>query len=232
MAGNSPAYNAKRAAVRKAQARIRAIDRELSNGKLSVVGTRKLFADRQELQDAIEATRTYDKNTRKRIRTAAQTKQAVEALEQLNKRAGFYVLRGNRATVSEINRASSAKAEIRATSRYTNAQVHIFYRETQHIWQNVPPERRNEAILQNKELVEKYGPSLRQIFEGVTGEQKAIDRQTAMEILSYPDPPQEAVTWAMNVLGDNDDAIIISAELVAADNARYMPSDYAPGTLS
>lgn len=186
----------------KASRRINALQKQLA-GAQSPQARIKLQGRITQYQNAIEATRMYSSETGKRVRNRAEIATNLEQLTRINNANSGLVRsqkKANQATQIEINRAS-----VGIESKYTEEQVHYFYRETMKAWQNAPAEQRNEAILNY------YGErNLANLFEQITGPEDARQTMWAIETLKNPESSDDDKLTAMNILQDNEDEYVKS----------------------
>lgn len=208
--GTSNYANKTRYERRKANRRIKALQDDLSSAKSQKARSRIRGAI-SEIEKAIEATRTYSKETGKRIRTAAEVAANVANLARLNISNTFLVgsnKKRNLATAKQINMAGSRDEGTRAASQYTKEQVRIFYRATQKAWDrpDVPIERRNEAIMRY------YGSHvLSELFDEITTDARNQAIQRANAIIANPENfTDEDRQWAFEVIADNQDDFQLS----------------------
>lgn len=156
-----------------------------------------------ELTKRVEATRTYSKETGKKIRSASEVQANLAKLAQTNVEYEGYVTRSfarqNMATQVELNRAS-----VGLESRYNVAQVHAFYRATQKAWEGVPSEDRNQAIMNY------YGyNTLEEAVEDVLSQSRNQDIAKAINIIKGIGGPytDEEKQWAIATLSSDDDLL-------------------------
>lgn len=214
---NTRRYNDLRNERRKAQRRISSMQKSLAKTKSE--GARKLLERRiSNLQNAIDATRTYSKETGKRIqRTKLESEHAMSYLRSLNKISESYVqsnARQNKATEIEIRRAGHG-------GMYTKREVQLFYKETMSAWNrdDVPTNKRNEAIL------EAYGErNLADLFDKIVNNGKVQELERAREIIQSPSMyTNEQRRWAYEVLSDNEDDYITSPNSRKGAQVNYIP---------
>ena len=214
---NTRRYNDLRNERRKAQRRINSIQKSLAKTKSE--GARKLLERRiTNLQNAIDATRTYSKETGKKIqRTKLESEHAMSYLRSLNKISESYVKSNriqNEATGIEIRRAGHG-------GMYTKREVQLFYKETMSAWNrdDVPTNKRNEAIL------EAYGErNLADLFDKIVNDGKVQELERAREIIQSPQMyTNEQRRWAYEVLSDNEDEYTVSPNSRKGAQVNYIP---------
>lgn len=214
---NTRRYNDLRNERRKAQRRINSIQKSLNKTKSE--GARKLLERRiTNLQNAIDATRTYSKETGKRIqRTKLESEHAMNYLRSVNKASDSYVRSNkiqNKATEIEIRRAGHG-------GMYTKREVQLFYKETMSAWNrdDVPTNKRNEAIL------EAYGErNLADLFDKIVNDGNVQELERAREIIQSPQMyTNDQRRWAYEVLSDNEDEYIVSPNSRKGAQVNYIP---------
>lgn len=214
---NTRRYNDLRNERRKAQRRINSMQKSLNKTKSE--GARKLLERRiSNLQNAIDATRTYSKETGKKIqRTKLEAEHAMSYLRSLNKISESYVqsnARQNKATEIEIRRAGHG-------GMYTKREVQLFYKETMSAWNrdDVPTNKRNEAIL------ESYGErNLADLFDKIVNSGKVQELEKARRIIQSPSNyTSDERRWAYEVLSDNEDSYIVSPNSREGAQVNYIP---------
>lgn len=188
---------------RRAKTRIKRLEKKLTQVK-SQTAVARIKRDIKNIQDAVDATYTYSPTTGKKIRDVQEVSANIENMTRVNNQYSSVVQsnrKSNLATQIEINKASVGES-----AEYTEDQVHIFYRATQKAWENVPIERRNQAIL------DYYGyDNLAEAFEEVTSNQKNKDIQRALNIVQNPDEyTDDDRKWAYDVIKDNEDDFQLS----------------------
>lgn len=211
-------YKQVKNARRQANTRIKRLTKDLqaaTSAKAKANITRKI----EQFRDALESVRTYSSATGKRVRTSAQVAENLKNLQQLNFSENVLVRgtrRANEATKVEINKASVGMPSI-----YSETQVKIFYRETMKAWQNVPIEKRNEAIMKY------YGEkNLSKLFEEVTRDEKAQEWQWALEVAKNPEASDEDKKRAFEIIKDNQDEFVVSPDLKQSSiNIPDIPTD-------
>lgn len=210
-------YNDLRNERRKAQRRINSMQKSLAKTKSE--GARALLERRiSNLQNAIDATRTYSKDTGKKIqRTKLEAEHAMSYLRSVNKASDSYVQSNrmkNKATEIEIRRAGHG-------GMYTKREVQLFYKETMSAWNrdDVPTNKRNEAIL------EAYGErNLADLFDKIVNDGKVQELERAREIIQSPQTyTNEQRRWAYEVLSDNEDEYIVSPNSRKGAQVNYIP---------
>lgn len=214
---NTRRYNDLRNERRKAQRRINSMQKSLAKTKSK--GARKLLERRiSNLQNAIDATRTYSKETGKKIqRTKLESEHAMNYLRSVNKASDSYVRSNsiqNKATEIEIRRAGHG-------GMYTKREVQLFYKETMSAWNrdDVPTNKRNEAIL------EAYGErNLADLFDKIMNSGKVQELEKARRIIQSPSNyTNDERRWAYEVLSDNDDDYITSPNSRKGAQVNYIP---------
>ena len=228
-------YNDARNLREKAERRIAALKKQKKAAQ-SKEYKKQLQRDIRRLQDAARSTRTYSTKTGKRMRTAEQVSKGIDKLNSLveeypllgvEKRNRSFALRLNLAKNSSLqgptrNAGSTLGEEM---SGLTSDEVKVFYRATQHVWDNgkVPIEKRNEAIEAHyKELI---GTSdLQRIFDYVLSDQRQQDVLKAKDIVDNPDKYTDAEKkWAYDILQDNESEIRYQPVVNAAASADLSP---------
>lgn len=211
MAGHSKAYNDRRNAIRKAVNRISGLKEQLA-GMVTLEAKRYIQKRINEFTRLIESTRTYSKETGKRIRTSAEVAANVETLNRMNeryngslktaqKKAAKRYKEANAATQIELARASRGES-----ARYSAEQVHLFYKYTVKSWQNVPYELRNQAIMRDLGTA-----SLADAIERVLNNPQNVALNWAITVLNHPeDYSDDDRTRAFDILRDNEDDFTIS----------------------
>ena len=228
-------YNDARNLREKAERRIAALKKQKKAAQ-SKEYKKQLQRDIRRLQDAARSTRTYSTNTGKRMRTAEQVSKGIAKLKSLveefpllgvEKRNRSFALRLNLAKNSSLqgptrNAGSTLGEEM---SGLTSDEVKVFYRATQHVWDNgkVPIEKRNEAIEAHyKELIGTR--DLQRIFDYVLSDQRQQDVLKAKDIVDNPDKYTDAEKkWAYDILQDNESEIRYQPVVNAAASADLSP---------
>ena len=228
-------YNDARNLRAKAERRIAALKKQKKAAQ-SKEYKKQLQRDIRRLQDAARSTRTYSTKTGKRMRTAEQVSKGIAKLNSLveefpllgvEKRNSSFALRLNLAKNSSLqgptrNAGSTLGEEM---SGLTSDEVKVFYRATQHVWDNgkVPIEKRNEAIEAHyNELIGTR--DLQRIFDYVLSDQRQQDVLKAKDIVDNPDKYTDAEKkWAYDVLADNDAEIRYLPAVNAAAVADLSP---------
>lgn len=206
---NTKAYMRARNERRKAQTRIRALERK-RDALTSAQAKDKVQTQIDNLQKTVAATYMYSQDDGTRIRSREEAMGNVAILARHNLRLGSLVTsegRANLVTGIELNRATVGRSSV-----YTKAQVHIFYKKTQEAWQQagVALEDRNAAI------VAEYGPklgtsSLADIVEQVLGDEDTQKTLWAIAVFENPDNHTDAEKReAFDVLMDNGDEDTVS----------------------
>ena len=228
-------YNDARNLREKAERRIAALKKQKKAAQ-SKEYKKQLQKDIRRLQDAARSTRTYSTKTGKRMRTAEQVSKGIDKLKSLveeypllgvEKRNRSFALRLNLAKNSSLqgptrNAGSTLGEEM---SGLTSDEVKVFYRATQHVWDNgkVPIEKRNEAIEAHyKELIGTR--DLQRIFDYVLSDQRQQDVLKAKDIVDNPDKYTDAEKkWAYDILQDNESEIRYQPVVNAAASADLSP---------
>ena len=228
-------YNDARNLRNKAERRIAALKKQKKAAQ-SKEYKKQLQRDIRRLQDAARSTRTYSTKTGKRMRTAEQVSKGIAKLNSLveeypllgvEKRNRSFALRLNLAKNSSLqgptrNAGSTLGEEM---SGLTSDEVKVFYRATQHVWDNgkVPIEKRNEAIEAHyKELIGTR--DLQRIFDYVLSDQRQQDVLKAKDIVDNPDKYTDAEKkWAYDILQDNESEIRYQPVVNAAASADLSP---------
>lgn len=228
-------YNDARNLREKAERRIAALKKQKKAAQ-SKEYKKQLQRDIRRLQDAARSTRTYSTKTGKRMRTAEQVSKGIAKLESLveefpllgvEKRNRSFALRLNLAKNSSLqgptrNAGSTLGEEM---SGLTSDEVKVFYRATQHVWDNgkVPIEKRNEAIEAHyNELIGTR--DLQRIFDYVLSDQRQQDVLKAKDIVDNPDKYTDAEKkWAYDILQDNESEIRYQPVVNAAASADLSP---------
>ena len=228
-------YNEARNLREKAERRIAALKKQKKAAQ-SKEYKKQLQRDIRRLQDAARSTRTYSTKTGKRMRTAEQVSKGIAKLNSLveefpllgvEKRNRSFALRLNLAKNSSLqgptrNAGSTLGEEM---SGLTSDEVKVFYRATQHVWDNgkVPIEKRNEAIEAHyKELIGTR--DLQRIFDYVLSDQRQQDVLKAKDIVDNPDKYTDAEKkWAYDILQDNESEIRYQPVVNAAASADLSP---------
>ena len=228
-------YNDARNLREKAERRIAALKKQKKAAQ-SKEYKKQLQRDIRRLQDAARSTRTYSTKTGKRMRTAEQVSKGIAKLNSLveeypllgvEKRNRSFALRLNLAKNSSLqgptrNAGSTLGEEM---SGLTSDEVRVFYRATQHVWDNgkVPIEKRNEAIEAHyKELIGTR--DLQRIFDYVLSDQRQQDVLKAKDIVDNPDKYTDAEKkWAYDILQDNESEIRYQPVVNAAASADLSP---------
>lgn len=228
-------YNDARNLREKAERRIAALKKQKKAAQ-SKEYKKQLQRDIRRLQDAARSTRTYSTKTGKRMRTAEQVSKGIAKLNSLveefpllgvEKRNRSFALRLNLAKNSSLqgptrNAGSTLGEEM---SGLTSDEVRVFYRATQHVWDNgkVPIEKRNEAIEAHyNELIGTR--DLQRIFDYVLSDQRQQDVLKAKDIVDNPDKYTDAEKkWAYDILQDNESEIRYQPVVNAAASADLSP---------
>ena len=228
-------YNDARNLREKAERRIAALKKQKKAAQ-SKEYKKQLQRDIRRLQDAARSTRTYSTKTGKRMRTAEQVSNGIAKLKSLveefpllgvEKRNRSFALRLNLAKNSSLqgptrNAGSTLGEEM---SGLTSDEVKVFYRATQHVWDNgkVPIEKRNEAIEAHyNELIGTR--DLQRIFDYVLSDQRQQDVLKAKDIVDNPDKYTDAEKkWAYDILQDNESEIRYQPVVNAAASADLSP---------
>ena len=228
-------YNEARNLREKAERRIAALKKQKKAAQSNEY-KKQLQRDIRRLQDAARSTRTYSTKTGKRMRTAEQVSKGIDKLKSLveeypllgvEKRNRSFALRLNLAKNSSLqgptrNAGSTLGEEM---SGLTSDEVKVFYRATQHVWDNgkVPIEKRNEAIEAHyKELIGTR--DLQRIFDYVLSDQRQQDVLKAKDIVDNPDKYTDAEKkWAYDILQDNESEIRYQPVVNAAASADLSP---------
>ena len=228
-------YNEARNLREKAERRIAALKKQKKAAQ-SKEYKKQLQRDIRRLQDAARSTRTYSTKTGKRMRTAEQVSKGIAKLKSLveefpllgvEKRNRSFALRLNLAKNSSLqgptrNAGSTLGEEM---SGLTSDEVKVFYRATQHVWDNgkVPIEKRNEAIEAHyNELIGTR--DLQRIFDYVLSDQRQQDVLKAKDIVDNPDKYTDAEKkWAYDILQDNESEIRYQPVVNAAASADLSP---------
>ena len=228
-------YNDARNLREKAERRIASLKKQKKAAQ-SKEYKKQLQRDIRRLQDAARSTRTYSTKTGKRMRTAEQVSKGIAKLNSLveeypllgvEKRNRSFALRLNLAKNSSLqgptrNAGSTLGEEM---SGLTSDEVKVFYRATQHVWDNgkVPIEKRNEAIEAHyKELIGTR--DLQRIFDYVLSDQRQQDVLKAKDIVDNPDKYTDAEKkWAYDILQDNESEIRYQPVVNAAASADLSP---------
>ena len=228
-------YNDARNLREKAERRIAALKKQKKAAQ-SKEYKKQLQRDIRRLQDAARSTRTYSTKTGKRMRTAEQVSKGIAKLKSLveefpllgvEKRNRSFALRLNLAKNSSLqgptrNAGSTIGEEM---SGLTSDEVKVFYRATQHVWDNgkVPIEKRNEAIEAHyNELIGTR--DLQRIFDYVLSDQRQQDVLKAKDIVDNPDKYTDAEKkWAYDILQDNESEIRYQPVVNAAASADLSP---------
>ena len=228
-------YNDARNLREKAERRIAALKKQ-KKATQSKEYKKQLQRDIRRLQDAARSTRTYSTKTGKRMRTAEQVSKGIAKLNSLveefpllgvEKRNRSFALRLNLAKNSSLqgptrNAGSTLGEEM---SGLTSDEVKVFYRATQHVWDNgkVPIEKRNEAIEAHyNELIGTR--DLQRIFDYVLSDQRQQDVLKAKDIVDNPDKYTDAEKkWAYDILQDNESEIRYQPVVNAAASADLSP---------
>lgn len=228
-------YNDARNLREKAERRIAALKKQKKAAQSNEY-KKQLQRDIRRLQDAARSTRTYSTKTGKRMRTAEQVSKGIAKLNSLveeypllgvEKRNRSFALRLNLAKNSSLqgptrNAGSTLGEEM---SGLTSDEVKVFYRATQHVWDNgkVPIEKRNEAIEAHyNELIGTR--DLQRIFDYVLSDQRQQDVLKAKDIVDNPDKYTDAEKkWAYDILQDNESEIRYQPVVNAAASADLSP---------
>lgn len=219
----------------KAERRIAALKKQKKAAQ-SKEYKKQLQKDIRRLQDAARSTRTYSTKTGKRIRTAEQVSKGIAKLKSLieefpllgvEKRNRSFALRLNLAKNSSLQgpTRNAGRTLGEEMSGLTSDEVKVFYRATQHVWDNgkVPVEKRNEAIEAHyKELIGTR--DLQRIFDYVLSDQRQQDVLKAKDIVDNPDKYTDAEKkWAYDILQDNESEIRYQPVVNAAASADLSP---------
>lgn len=228
-------YSDARSLRKKAERRIASLKKQKKAAQ-SKEYKKQLQRDIRRLQDAARGTRTYSAKTGKRVRTAEQVSKGISKLRSLVEE---FPLRGlekrNHSFAMRINLAKnrSLQGPTRNAGRtlgeemsgLTSDEVKVFYRATQHVWDNdkVPVEKRNEAIEAHyKELIGTR--DLQKIFYYVLSNQRQQDVLKAKNIVDNPDKYTDAEKkWAYEILQDNESEIRYQPIVNAAASADLSP---------
>lgn len=209
-------YKAARNERDKAQRRISAIQRQLTNTQ-SPEARRMLETRISNLQHAIELTKTYSPETGKRIRNKMEVERGLRYLKAVNEVSTPYIKSNkqrNKATEIELKRAGKG-------GMYTSRQVQLFYKETMAAWnrEDVPQDKRNQAIL------DYYGSTdLASLIDTIVNQSSVKELEKAREILQNPDNyTDDDKRWAYEVLRDNDDEYIVSPNSRENAAVTYLP---------
>ena len=230
-------YSKARNLRRKAERRIAALNKQIKEASNNNV-KEHLQKSIERMHEAIQGTRTYSKETGKRIRTAAQVKAGMKALEELVDNIPLLsigVKKRNRAFTMRINMASNKsfqgptrnpeKTLGEEMAGITSDEVQAFYRATQRVWDkpNIDVENRNDAIISHYK--KDVGTSdLQTIFEWVLSEQRTQDVLKAKKIIDNPEAYTDAEQkWAYDILADNEAAIRYLPAVNAAAVADLSP---------
>lgn len=170
------------------------------------------------------------------MRTAEQVSKGIAKLKSLveefpllgvEKRNRSFALRLNLAKNSSLQ-GPTRNAGItlgEEMSGLTSDEVKVFYRATQHVWDNgkVPIEKRNEAIEAHyNELIGTR--DLQRIFDYVLSDQRQQDVLKAKDIVDNPDKYTDAEKkWAYDILQDNESEIRYQPVVNAAASADLSP---------
>ena len=228
-------YNDARNLREKAERRIASLKKQKKAAQ-SKEYKKQLQRDIRRLQDAARNTRTYSTKTGKRIRTAEQVSKGIAKLKSLieefpllgvKKRNRSFALRlnlaKNRSLQGPTRNAGRTLGE--EMSGLTSDEVKVFYRATQHVWDNekVPVEKRNETIEAHyKELIGTR--DLQRIFDYVLSNQRQQDVLKAKDIVDNPDKYTDAEKkWAYDILQDNESEIRYQPVVNAAASADLSP---------
>ena len=230
-------YSKARNLRRKAERRIAALNKQIKEASNNNV-KEHLQKSIERMHEAIQGTRTYSKETGKRIRTAAQVKAGMKALEELVDNIPLLsigVKKRNRAFTMRINMASNKsfqgptrnpeKTLGEEMAGITSDEVQAFYRATQRVWDkpNIDVENRNDAIISHYK--KDVGTSdLQTIFEWVLSEQRTQDVLKAKKIIDNPEKYTDAEKkWAYEILSDNEAEIRYLPAVNAAAVADLSP---------
>ena len=228
-------YNDARNLREKAERRIAALKKQKKAAQ-SKEYKKQLQRDIRRLQDAARSTRTYSTKTGKRMRTAEQVSKGIANLKSLveeypllgvEKRNRSFSLRLNLAKNSSLQgpTRNAGRTLGEEMSGLTSDEVKVFYRATQHVWDNgkVPIEKRNEAIEAHyKELIGTR--DLQRIFDYVLSDQRQQDVLKAKDIVDNPDKYTDAEKkWAYDILQDNESEIRYQPVVNAAASADLSP---------
>lgn len=228
-------YNDTRNLREKAERRIASLKKQKKAAQ-SKEYKKQLQRDIRRLQDAARSTRTYSTKTGKRIRTAEQVSRGIAKLKSLieefpllgvEKRNRSFALRLNLAKNSSLQgpTRNAGRTLGEEMSGLTSDEVKVFYRATQHVWDNgkVPVEKRNEAIEAHyKELIGTR--DLQRIFDYVLSDQRQQDVLKAKDIVDNPDKYTDAEKkWAYDILQDNESEIRYQPVVNAAASADLSP---------
>ena len=228
-------YRDTRTLRKKAERRIESLKKQKKAAQ-SKEYKKQLQRDIRRLQDAARSTRTYSTKTGKRIRTAEQVSKGIAKLKSLieefpllgvEKRNRSFALRLNLAKNSSLQgpTRNAGRTLGEEMSGLTSDEVKVFYRATQHVWDNgkVPVEKRNEAIEAHyKELIGTR--DLQRIFDYVLSDQRQQDVLKAKAIVDNPDKYTDAEKkWAYDILQDNESEIRYQPVVNAAASADLSP---------
>lgn len=228
-------YNDARNLREKAERRIAALKKQKKAAQ-SKEYKKQLQRDIRRLQDAARSTRTYSTKTGKRMRTAEQVSKGIAKLKSLveeypllgvEKRNRSFALRLNLANNSSLQgpTRNAGRTLGEEMSGLTSDEVKVFYRATQHVWDNgkVPIEKRNEAIEAHyKDLIGTR--DLQRIFDYVLSDQRQQDVLKAKDIVDNPDKYTDAEKkWAYDILQDNESEIRYQPVVNAAASADLSP---------
>ena len=228
-------YNDARNLREKAKRRIAALKKQKKAAQ-SKEYKKQLQRDIRRLQDAARSTRTYSTKTGKRIHTAEQVSKGIAKLKSLieefpllgvEKRNRSFALRLNLAKNSSLQgpTRNAGRTLGEEMSGLTSDEVKVFYRATQHVWDNgkVPVEKRNEAIEAHyKKLIGTR--DLQRIFDYVLSDQRQQDVLKAKDIVDNPDKYTDAEKkWAYDILQDNESEIRYQPVVNAAASADLSP---------
>lgn len=228
-------YNDARNLREKAERRIASLKKQKKAAQ-SKEYKKKLQKDIRRLQDAARSTRTYSTKTGKRMRTAEQVSKGIAKLKSLieefpllgvEKRNRSFALRLNLAKNSSLQgpTRNAGRTLGEEMSGLTSDEVKVFYRATQHVWDNekVSVEKRNEAIEAHyKELIGTR--DLQRIFDYVLSDQRQQDVLKAKDIVDNPDKYTDAEKkWAYDILQDNESEIRYQPVVNAAASADLSP---------
>lgn len=218
-------YNKVRNERRKAQRRISRLEASFKKAT-TASEKRQISKSIQNYQNIVESTYTYSPKTGKRIRNANEVSENLKTLKVQNQAAGVFFKEAPRSdllTKIEINKASSRETE--SASEYTASQVHIFYRETMKYWQDASAgEDKNIKILEGIERETGISMTLEEVFDYITSDEKAQQRQWAAEILTNPNASERDKHEARRIVQDNIDEVQIS-QVVEKANIPDVPTD-------
>lgn len=226
---NTKQYEKARNERRKAQRRIKRMQGQL--GEVTTQEARNRIQGRiDELQRAIENTRMYSSETGKHVRDKQEVAANVELLSRLNQQRSSRV--GSRKAENLVTQVQLNLASVKdKASKYSEAQVHIFYRETMKYWAGVTDtgkSRKGQLGERNKAIL-KYG-GYETLEEAVEAElEKALGKKIswALEVINNPDNyTDEEKIDAFNIIKDNEDELQVSPpSSPMADVPDYAPNN-------